>query len=84
MPSEKNIRPVAIEVAAGKIYNWCKCGASATLPFCDKTPICAQSLAFEAELNETLYFCVCQHTEMAPLCDGSHAKLILQKLPKKS
>jgi CDGSH-type Zn-finger protein len=66
--------PFAVEVEAGKTYFWCRCGRSATQPFCDgahrDTDI--TPLRFEAQDAEKLFFCGCKATANAPLCDGSH------------
>ncbi|MDX9859492.1 MAG: CDGSH iron-sulfur domain-containing protein [Rhodospirillales bacterium] len=69
--------PYAVAVEAGKKYAWCRCGRSATQPFCDGahkgtglTPV-----VFTAERSETVYLCGCKQTEDAPFCDGTHSKL---------
>jgi CDGSH-type Zn-finger protein len=63
-----------VEVEAGKTYVWCRCGRSASQPFCDGahkgtgiTP-----LAYKAERSEAVHFCGCKQTANAPFCDGSH------------
>jgi CDGSH-type Zn-finger protein len=69
--------PYAVEVKAGAVYWWCRCGRSQNQPFCDGshketgfTPV-----HFEAKKDETVYFCGCKTTNTQPLCDGSHKKL---------
>ena len=67
--------PFAVEVEKGKKYAWCRCGRSATQPYCDGshkgtglTPI-----VFTAERTDTLYLCGCKKTGDQPFCDGTHA-----------
>jgi len=69
--------PFAVEVEAGKKYFWCRCGRSASQPFCDGshkdtgfTPV-----AYTATESSTVFFCGCKHTGNQPLCDGSHKTL---------
>jgi CDGSH iron-sulfur domain-containing protein 3 len=69
--------PYAVEVQAGQDYFWCRCGRSASQPFCDGshkgsglTP-----LKYHAEQTYTLFFCGCKHTAAPPCCDGSHNRL---------
>lgn len=66
--------PYRVEVTAGQVYFWCRCGRSASQPFCDGshkgtglTP-----LRFEAEADDALFFCGCKRTKSSPFCDGTH------------
>lgn len=69
--------PFAVEVEAGKTYYWCRCGRSATQPFCDGAHqgTSFAPLAYKAEKSGKVYFCGCKATANAPLCDGAHNKL---------
>ena len=69
--------PCVVEVEAGKKYLWCRCGKSATQPFCDNahkgsgmTPV-----VFTAEKSETVYLCGCKQTGSEPFCDDTHLSL---------
>ncbi len=75
--------PIAVDVEEGCIYRWCGCGRSENKPFCDREDCGSLAVDFEAEDNETLYFCQCTKTALPPLCDGTHAKLMMEWLKKK-
>lgn len=69
--------PYAVELIAGKDYFWCRCGRSATQPFCDGTHKGSgiSPLRFTATKTETVWLCGCKHTQSPPRCDGSHKSL---------
>jgi len=70
-------RPSKVELEEGKSYAWCRCGRSASQPFCDGshrgTDI--KPLTFTAETSGPAALCQCKASRKAPFCDGSHAGL---------
>lgn len=69
--------PYKVEVVAGQEYFWCRCGRSATQPFCDGSHKGSEfrPLKYRAEQDGSLFFCGCKHSQTPPCCDGSHKKL---------
>jgi CDGSH iron-sulfur domain-containing protein 3 len=69
--------PFAVEVKAGVDYYWCRCGLSATQPFCDGSHKggAFSPLKYHAEQDQRLFFCGCKHSQTPPCCDGSHNRL---------
>jgi CDGSH-type Zn-finger protein len=66
--------PFGIEVEAGKTYFWCRCGKSASQPFCDGSHSGSDFTPVKYKAGETrkVFFCGCKATGSQPLCDGSH------------
>lgn len=69
--------PKKVELEAGKDYYWCRCGRSASQPFCDGSHAGTDitPLKFTAEKTESAALCQCKASVNAPFCDGTHATL---------
>jgi CDGSH-type Zn-finger protein len=69
------MKPIAIDVEAGKVYWWCRCGRSQRQPFCDGAHKGSDfsPLKYTAAATGPVWFCVCKATGSPPLCDGSHS-----------
>ncbi len=70
-------KPVTVELEAGESYLWCRCGRSATQPFCDGSHRGTEfaPLSFTAEESGPATLCQCKYTGNAPFCDGTHARI---------
>lgn len=79
----EDFTPIAQDVKAGHSYRWCGCGCTTTKPFCDKEGCGDKCVVYHATQNETVYFCNCKQTKDPPLCDGSHAKLLIAAMQDK-
>ena len=69
--------PVKVELEAGKEYVWCRCGRSASQPFCDGSHrgTSITPMKFTAEKSGDVALCQCKSSGNAPFCDGTHASL---------
>jgi glutamate synthase domain-containing protein 2/CDGSH-type Zn-finger protein len=76
-PSIADTKPKAVMLEAGKTYHFCRCGRSASQPFCDGSHAGTRftALAFVAERDGEAQLCQCKRTANAPYCDGTHARL---------
>ncbi len=81
-PRIADVRPVPVELEAGKTYYWCTCGRSKDQPFCDGSHVGSEfePLAFTPQTDSRQFLCQCKRTEKAPLCDGSHKAIGSEEL----
>lgn len=77
VPIIANVKPIKVELEAGKNYFWCQCGLSQSQPFCDGSHAGTdiKPLRFTAEKTGNAGLCQCKSTANAPFCDGTHATL---------
>jgi CDGSH iron-sulfur domain-containing protein 3 len=65
--------PLVVRVDAGRTYAVCRCGKTATAPFCDAAAGSAcQPGLYVASSSKTVMFCGCGLSKEGVICDGSH------------
>lgn len=69
------VEPKGVELEKGKEYYFCRCGRSATQPFCDGSHAGSgiEPLAFTAQESGEAFLCQCKQSGHLPYCDGTHA-----------
>lgn len=68
--------PAVVELAPGT-YQYCMCGKTKTVPYCDgaHAGTGVEPLAFEITEPITTAICNCGLTQDPPYCDGSHVDI---------
>jgi len=73
-PVPAQLGPYQVELVKDEIYFWCRCGRSATQPFCDGSHkgTGLEPQQFMVAATATYNLCGCKASDDMPYCDGSH------------
>ena len=73
LPVSPQTGPYAVQVTEGTRYRWCRCGLSASQPWCDDSHAGTgiEPLEFVAPVSAVFYMCGCKRSENPPYCFGN-------------